>query len=231
MIGFYAAGAMGNDGPTPPGGTPTYVGTGAGAASSGPISCAWPAHATGDYGLLFVESSNQAPGAVSGWAQIAQLGTAGPTTPTMLTIYSRFASSASEANASVPDSGDHTTGIIVVYRGVNTGAPIDASASGNGATTSIVLPAVTTTGDNRLIVHAIADGCDQTSSARYTGWANASLTSLDERADYGLSIADGGGIGVADGERVAAGTISAGAVTFALTASDYVAITLALRPV
>lgn len=230
--GVVAAGAMGQGSdPLPPGGTPTFVGAGTPADSTGSISLDWPAgHAAGDYGIIFIECVHTTiPTAPSGWTLIGQRAY-NNVQGTQLAIFGKFAASSSESNVSVPAMGDHTVGIMLAYRGVNVSTPIDVIAGGDGSTSSIVLPAVTTTGDNRLVIHAVADGRDNT-SARYTGWTNASLTSLTERADFGGASGNGGGLGVADGEFATAGTTSAGSVTYTLAAHDYVAITLALRPV
>lgn len=217
------------------GATPTFIAVGTAAtAASGNINTSWPAglYAVGDTGILLIDSANSAPGVVSGWNLIGQIGTgtSGAANSVMLTAYWKTATSTSEAAAASGAAvGSHQYGRILVFRGCNA-SPIDASATGTGATSSVSLPAVTTTGANRLIVHMAADSFDSNSTARFSAWTNANLTSVTEAADGGSANGTGGGIGAAYGEKVAAGSTGAGSVTFVNGTSNYAAITIALKP-
>lgn len=211
---------------------PTFVGAAGLTGSTSTTNVAWPAHAAGDTSVLFVHSSNQAPGAIAGWTQEAQLGTGTPATPgaVMLTLYSRTAASSSEPTVTVPDTGDHTIATMLVFRGVNA-SPVDVSATASGATSgTIALPSVTTTGPNRLVILAVADSLDLSSRTSYSSWTNAGLASVTERTDNSGSSGTGGAIAAATGERAVAGAIGAGSVAYGAAAANYIAITLALKP-
>ena len=63
------------------------------------------------------------------------------------------------------------------------------------------------------MVVAVADDYDNASTARYTTWTNAGLTSLTERFDNGSATQNGGGIGMAVGTRATAGNYGTTTVT------------------
>lgn len=212
---------------------PTFVGASGLTGSTSTTNSTWPTHVAGDTAVLFVHSSNEAPGAISGWTQQAQLGTGTPATAgaVMLTIYTRTAASSSEPTVTVPDSGDHTIVAMLVLRGCDPAVPVDVVATASGATSgTIALPSVTTTGPNRLVVHAIADSLDLSGRTSYSGWANAGLASVTERMDNSGSSGTGGAIAAATGERAVAGATGAGSVSYSAAAANYIAITLAFKP-
>lgn len=211
---------------------PTFVASNGITGGVSTVNSSWPTHVAGDTAVLFVQSSNEAPGAISGCTQQAQLGTGTPGAAgsVMLTIYTRTAASSSEPTITVPDSGNHTLVMMMVLRGCDPSAPVDVVATASGATSAtIALPSVTTTGPERLVVHAVADSLDQGSRASYFSWANAGLASVTERLDGAGSSGTGGGIAAATGERAVAGATGAGSVTYASAAANYVAITLAFK--
>jgi hypothetical protein len=227
--------SQGSSGGGGPGAMPAFQAAGGTVTTtSATLSVPWPTHIAGDLGLCLVLSSNVAPTAPSGWVTIAQLGvgTANTALSTMLSVYGRIATSSSESTAAVGRStADFLHGRILTIRGVDPTSYIDDSATGSGATSSTIsLPAVTTTDINRLVVYLISDGTDSSNSARYNTWTNANLASVTERADAGTTQSNGGGIGAATGEKATAGAVGAGSVNFALSASNYAAVTLAIKP-
>ena len=188
-------------------------------------------YAIDDVALVFVESSNQVPGAVAGWTKVAEhaVGGVGAAGAAAVSIYACAATSLAMAPFSLTNPGVRWSGIMAIYRGVDNVNPIDVYATTDGTTGSLVLPAVTTTGGNRKIVGVFGDGRDASSSTRYSSW-NYSGVILTERFDGGTTSNSGGGIGVADGDLVSAGSTGTGGATFALTSTNFVGITLALKP-
>jgi hypothetical protein len=145
-------------------------------------------------------------------------------------VFYRIAGGA-DTTTSVADTGNHTTAIKVVYRGVDTTNPIHATAGSVQATaaTSWTLPEVVTTVQDSMIVLCIANDRDAASTANLSGWSNTNLTSLTERHDQTVTSAAGGGVGVADGLFGAIG--STGTTTVTNAASNTAAfITVAIQP-
>src|SRR4051812_10285955 len=71
---------------------------------------------------LAVQTSNQDPGAISGWIKLGFIGTGtgGAVGAVGLAIYKRFvATAAGESSPTVPDSGDHQLAYIDAYSGVD----------------------------------------------------------------------------------------------------------------
>lgn len=220
---------------SPSGTAPFFVAaTSNGVAGSGTLGRAWPAgYTTGDLGIVAIETGNSPVSAPSGWDLLGEVGvgTAGVATAARLTLFGRIAVSGTESQTFFSTDGSFIQGRMFVFRGVPPTGYVDAFNSASGATsTTITLPGVTTTGANRLVLHFIADGTDNSSSSRYSNWTNAGLTSLTELGDAGTNTSTGGGYGLASGERAAAGATGSGSVDFALAASNYVALTLALKP-
>ena len=219
------------------GGTaPTYQAIGTAVNGTGAITVAWPAHQANDVALLVVETANQAVtlSTPAGFAAVTNspqgTGTAAGTAATRLTVFWKRATTSAEASAVVADSGDHQDARIITFRGVvASGNPWDVTA-GNTATasTSASIPGATTTVANTLVV-AITANVTDTTTARYSAWANASLASITERMDSNTTQGNGGGIGIATGVKAAAGAYSATTVTLA-TSSVKANLSIALKP-
>jgi len=207
-----------------PASSPTFVAAGAIAGGTGTIAPALPTgRATGDILLLFVETANQAcsisnPNGGT-WAEITPAqgtGTAAGTAATRLTAFwSRY--NGTQGAPTVSDSGNHTIGRMIAIRGaVASGNPWDVTAGGVEATadTSGSIPGATTTVADTLVVTAVAASLpDATSTAIFSGWANANLTSLTERTDNANKSNNGGALGVATGVKAVAGAYGNTTVT------------------
>jgi hypothetical protein len=215
---------------------PTYVGKGTFTSGTAALSVPWPAgYQAGDEAHLVVESANQAIAAPSGWMEVANspqfTGTAAAAGGVRLAVF-RKAAAASESNVAVADTGDHQAAQIHVYRGVNQAAPINATAGAVLATagTAITCPAVTTTSPRCLVVNYIANDRDAASTTNLSGWTNANLANLTERHDQTVTAGAGGGLGVAVGALLAAGSSGTTAVTNAASVTAAM-ITVALAPI
>jgi hypothetical protein len=215
-----------------------YTGTGALTA------VAWPAHQANDIGLLIIEQANTPVSPVLGansanWTMVTDSpqGTGGTGTgSTQLTVFWSRATSSTMGNVGVNDAGDHQRAQILTFRGVATsGDPWDGTPDGDvaTATTAVTIPGGTTTVANTLVVAIVAAGIDVNSTVQTSGWTNAALTSLTERADTYTTTGHGGGFSVATGVKAAAGVYGPTTATLATGGAAAVQgrLSLALRPV
>jgi hypothetical protein len=111
--------------------------------------------------------------------------------------------------------------MIAIRGAAASGDPWNVTAGGVEATsdTSASIPGATTTVDNTLVVVAVSGSLpDATSTAVFSGWANANLTSLTERTDNGDKSNNGGALGVATGVKATAGAIGNTTVTHSAAA-------------
>lgn len=194
---------------------PVFQALGTFQANVGAVTVAWPAHLTNDIGILIVETANEAVvlGTNSAdWTQLTSspqgTGTAGGTAATRLTAFWSRATSAAMGSVGINDSGDHNMAVIFTVRGcVLSGNPINVTAGDVQATadTSIEVPGATTTVSDCLVFAMCATGVDGGSTAEFSGWTNADLANIVERVDRTVNTGNGGGWGVASGEKATAG--------------------------
>lgn len=191
---------------------PTFIGIGASAEGVGALTVALPpSSATGDLLLMAVETANQPVATPSGWnvAHAAQgTGTAAADAATSIQLFWKF-QGAGEGSAAVADGGNHQIAIISAWRGVDTTTPINASNGDVLATANndVIIPGVTTTVDDCMIVGVVAMSRDlnTTGTQFQSTWANASLTSVTEFMDEGTDQGTGGVLGGAYGVKATAG--------------------------
>jgi outer membrane protein assembly factor BamB len=225
---------------------PTFQAAGTGVNGAAAITAAWPAHLTNDIGLLIIETDNQAVtlGAnAADWTQVTNspkgTGTPGAgsglgapsAAATRLTVFWSRATSSTMGSVGVNDSGNHQRAQILTFRGVvASGNPWDVTAGDVDATqvTAVSIPGATTTVANTLVVAIVANAWDAT-AAQTSGWANANLATLTERADGNAAAGNGGGFGVATGVMAAAGAYAATTATLA-NVSVQGRMSIALRP-
>lgn len=189
-----------------------------------------------DIDLLFVETANQAASltATAGFTVItfSGVGVAAGADGTRMTVFWRRWDGAA-GNPTVADSGDHQIAVICSWRGIiTTGNPWDVfgTNSQTPTTTAGSVSAVTTTRPNRLIVIGTAGSLpDANTTAQFSGWTNANLTSLTERFDETRNPGNGGALGVADGVMASAG--STGTTTFtSVNSATKAHVKIALMP-
>lgn len=201
---------------------PVYQTKGTRIDSSGTATVVWPAHLIDDVALLIVESANEVVtlSTPAGFAQVTGspqgTGTAAGVAATRITLFWCRATSAAMASPVVADAGNHVVAQILTFRGCETtGNPWNVTAGDAlaSASTSVSIPGATTTVDQCLVV-AIATTATDASPAVIGSWVNASLVSITEREDIGGTAGNGGGYGVATGEKAVAGTYSATTATF-----------------
>lgn len=192
---------------------PTYVGAGAIAQGRDALNVAWPAgHRPRDLALLIIQGSGQdATANLSGWAHVSgsPLVDVATNAGSKFQLLWRRASSSTEADAALPDLGDHTIACIVVIRGGDLGAsPFTAvttaiKSSGSGTTT---LPAITTTVPDTLVV-GLASRPNDSANASFS-LSNPDLTAFSEQLDTGTTQGNGGGFGLWTGVRATPGTVA-----------------------
>ena len=223
----------------------SFVNKGTWGSGTSAISPGLPASMqAGDFCLLFIESANEAisitnNGSIT-WTQVTNSPVSnGVTAATALAVrfavYYGWYSSGTTA-PTIADSGNHTTGIIMAFRGVDPTTPFDATpvalATETTARTALAPPGITTATDNAMVIYGIALDADVTTSnpGAITGTpTNANLTNLTLQHAQTISSGVGGGIGVITGFKATAG--SSGAITGATTpSSTHTYLTMALRP-
>lgn len=198
---------------------------------------AWPVdHGPDDVALMFIESCGGEAVTLSN----AQGFTAMPNSPsatgtttngTRVSVWWHRATSNAMSSPAVADPGDHFYGLIVTFGNVVTaGNPYDTSAAAvkASASTSMTLPAVTTTVPNCYIVLAAARDNDSALGAG-SGYTNAGLANLVELHDAGTALGNGGGLMIVGGIKTAAG--STGTTSATVTSSINAYHTTALAPV
>ena len=216
---------------------PVYQNTGAFASGQTGITPGLPTSTVeGDFLLLLVESANEAIATPSGWTEAPNspqfTGGTAVAGGVRLGVFYQFAP-ASPSAPSIADTGNHTTGQIFRFTGVDPDSihTIDASAgTSQAANTTFTLPSVTTTRDNCIIALCVANDRDIASTTNLSSWTNANLTDLTERADQTVTTQTGGGIGFATGFKASAGSIGTTTVTNAAS-NTCALLTLALSGV
>ena len=127
-----------------------------------------------------------------------------------------------ESAPTIPDTGDHTYGMMFAIRGCPTsGDPFHFLGNNFKFATSTAAsgPKGTTTIDNCLIIDIFTSSIDN-ASAQAASVANADLSSLTEQFDDGTTDGTGGGIVVISGIKYTAGPIAATTFTWSNTSVD-----------
>lgn len=205
---------------------PTVISVGSGFSSTGVPTATLPGtHAANDILILVLQSSNDSQvSAPAGYTQLGPengIGAAATTGSTKLSIFWKR-DGGSEVAPTIPDTGDHTYGVMFAVRGCPTTVDpfnilgqawkFTASTTGtsdNGATVM----------DNTLVVAIFAHGYDA-AGAQGSSPTNADLTSVTEQFDGGTADGTGGGIYVMSGIKANRGPIGACTLTWANSTVD-----------
>lgn len=212
---------------------PTFIAKGAFQSGIAALTVPVPTgYRNDDLLLLFVEQANQTVAAPAGWTQVTNspqgTGTAAAIGGVGVQTFYKIASGA-EASVTVADSGDHTTAIMMAFRGADPANPIDVTAGSVGAaSTAMVFPSVTTTQANELIVLVAGMDTDAASTTTATGYTNANLTGITEQHDQTITSGVGGGLAIATGLKVTAGSTGTTTATGS-TAVTHAYLTIAIR--
>lgn len=215
-------------------------------SGTGAITPTCPPHVAGDILLLIVHSANEPGATPSGWTAIRAegSGTAGAIGSVGLETFYFRATNSSTSNPTVADRGDHTFGIILnLCDLIGSGDPVNAQAGNTAASsTSVTIPAVTTTVPNCLVVDIVANAIDASGIQiqAMPGATNANLDRLTRKdAVNGSALAGdvatqsatgtGGGFTVFVGTKATAGDTGTTTATLA-AASVQARIKLAFTP-
>lgn len=191
------------------------------ASGTGAISPGLPAGTVyADLLVMFLETANGAAISAAGWTQAPGSPQDEATDLTRLTVLWRWAEGTSPATTT-SDSGNHQIGRIIGFSGCapwDNVSPFSATAGSTSSTssTSATVPGVTTSVANQLLIYAIGITRDISSTAEFSGWTNAALTSVTEQIDNATTSGTGGGIGVATGFLASPGAAGNMTATLAL---------------
>lgn len=211
----------------------SFVAAGAKAAGIGAVTPVLPAGIAKDDVLLLVAESKSGEAVTIAdskggqWTEVTN--SPQDSTDSRLTVFWSRYNGFQEA-PTTNDPGDHICCFIIAYRGCSlSGNPWNITVGGvdNVSNTALSATGGTTTVDGCLIVVIASTGAD-TDTPQYSGWTNTDLLSITERQDACTAFGDGGGAGLATGERVAAGAFGATTATLA-GASTKGFLTIALR--
>lgn len=205
LIGLMKVGAPPGGG----GGGITVVGAGSFQASGTAITPGLPTGTVENDVLIgFLQSAGSNPITLSDWAAPGDSPLDNGDWGIRGSMFWRRAG-ASEAAPTSTDSGTTNIGVILGFRGcVATGDPFEDTSSGFNlpGSTSIVIPGVTTTGANRMIVAACGFYRTATGGGNVSGGANANLDDFTERVDQSNNLGFGpGGFGIFTGTKATAG--------------------------
>ncbi len=213
----------------------TYVGDDSGHVNTGTsIALTLPTHATDDFAVIYAygdrTSANISISVATGWTELVDENhTAGRARRNG--IFYKKLTSASETNPTVSFSvSDDYSALVMVFRGVDTTTPLDATyTSGNGTDTlSPTAPAITTVTNNAAVL-------------TFCGLTHSELTAYGAPSGYTLGPNTvSNTVGVAHLNSGAAYLLDSGTAgsklgiawsnSGTLSTTDYSVYTLALRP-
>jgi hypothetical protein len=192
-------------------------------AASGTANYArsWPAHQAGDLGILVVEQTAGAAAMVApaGWTELTDSPQSDGETysHSILQVFWRRAESAAESAVTVSWSFGHSVARMYTVRGVLAeGGPVtSATWTITEAAAQTVLPGLTTTEVNTLVVYVISRGIGGSGTSMFAA-PSGDLTGLTEWAEAATAAGavedeDGGGFVVGRGLQIAPG--ATGAIT------------------
>lgn len=210
------------------------------AALTGATAVAWPTHVTGDIGLLVIETSGDGStvsiATPTGWQAVpgSPVTDIADATGSKLQVWWKRAASAAEGAVTVPDSGDHQIARIFTFRNcIATGDPWDVTTTGNKTTasTTALVPSVTTTVADTRIVMIVGRPNDNGSTTHFSPPVNNSLSNPEEHGEAGSTQGNGGGFVVSSAVKLVAGSTGLTAITkIASTTDTYMVIALKGEP-
>ena len=126
--------------------------------------------------------------------------------------FSGASTTARRATRRTNDPGNHISGFIAAFRGVNTSTPINITSQSTGNSAAVSLATATTTVADTLVVMV---GSSDDDADMFGPWANAGLSSVTDRyqASHALAART---ISMATGIRATAGSYAASTSTLSV---------------
>lgn len=216
----------------------------AGAAVTGgsgaTLSPSWPAHVTGDLGILICATSyntHTVPADPAGWTQVGSITGVAGGVKNVTTVWWRRAASDAEAapGVVVPATDPSCIAQIVTYSGCLTSAtPVEAvagfgSSPGTYPSLTMLCPGDVTTEDNRHVVNVFAgflsDGAEMA-----TSYSNIDIAFVEDSDVVQVVGGEEMGISVASGVLATAGPFNTTSATASASVyTSYGAISFALK--
>jgi hypothetical protein len=192
--------------------------TGVAANNGAALAINWPTHAINDVALVWCEASgNSAVITVpAGWELLGDVRDVSTIAGSRFHCIGRRATSGAEGSVTFPLQADNKHTAMTTYRGVHPGIPVAsfvfATATKTPASSTAPTAASVTTLSRDCMVAMGVTRPNDAAGAAFSPGAAGNLSSVTERADDGSITGNGGGLMVADGTLVVAGSI--GAPTF-----------------
>lgn len=217
---------------------PTFIALGAFTSSTGAITPVLPAGiVAGDLLLMFLETHVQTatvPTPNGGtWTEAPDSpqsnGSAGANSSARITVfYSIY--NGTQGNPTTNDPGDHISGRIAAFRGVDKVSPFDVTAGGVNTSTGAT---VTVNGDTTTVEDCVVVGCGATEDDgdAIGAWtAGTNLTSFNEMFENTHTTGDEGLIFAWYANRSGAGVYGNSTATMSPSGQARACMSLALRP-
>ena len=209
-------------------------------ALSAAITIQPPAAATaiGDLLIVVIENANQTtPIPNGGWKQVPNspqfTGPSNSAGGVRVGVFYRFVTTGgAQPSVSYSSTGNHQSGIMCGFRGVDTENPFAASAGAvnTPASTAFSLPEVITDFPQTAIFFALALDKDLAATDNLSAWTNSNLSAITEIHDETVTTGTGGGIGIAWASFYGHGSTGTTSVTSA-SATVAAFVTLALKAI
>lgn len=193
---------------------PTFVAATAEFTSTGvPVATLPTGHALNDILVLVIQSSNDSQvAAPAGYRQLGPqnaVGVAATAGANRLSIFWKR-DGGSESAPTIPDTGDHTYGMMFAIRGCPTTLDpfhfgINVVGTGSFTSGGIIATSVTSI-DNTLVIDILSHGIDITTAQADTP-TNTDLSAVTKQFDDSTTDGTGGGIVVVSGLKAAAGPV------------------------
>ena len=212
---------------------PRFIARGAGSSTLGTaLTLSLPSGVVeNDILIMQIEHGGSLANVPSGWAHVTGSPQTGNVSSNYVTFWKRAI--ASEPNPSGMTATDHLVGQITAYRGCPTsGDPWHAVASGtdSNSDTTREMGAITTTINDCLILHLVADGSDNVTGQRLWQFLDYAVGTdhAQEASDHWSSDGGGGGVGGYVSELKTAAALAATSTTSDVGNTSYW-MTIALK--
>ena len=197
----------------------TFQAAGAAVNGAASVTAQWPTHQSGDLGILVIETGGEGTTlSPAGWTHFpgSPVVDVTSTAGSKLHVLWKRAESSAEQGIATGDSGDHQVARIYTFRDVRaSGNPYDVTTTAikTPASTSVVIPSITTTQNDELVVAVVGRVTDTSSITQFGLLTSDALIGEEELGEAGTTAGHGGGFVVATGLMPTAGATGTGTMT------------------